>query len=107
MSSMWCMGAFERRAAAEAGLPHFALVERVHGRAGGALEVIGELLHVGHGADDAEAAGRVEAGRNPQLDGLVPVHRAPGVGGAQPEQLQQPTDVSTYLSNRYVALRYP
>lgn len=66
-------------------LPHFALVVWVHGRAGGALEVLGELLHVGQRANDAEAAGRVEAGRDAQLDRLVPVHRAPRVRRAQPE----------------------
>lgn len=71
-----------------AALPHFALVGGVHGRADWALEVCGELLHVGERSGDAEAAGRVEAGRDAQLDGLVAVHRAPRVGRAQPEQLQ-------------------
>lgn len=68
-------------------LPHFALVHRVHGGAEGAAEVGGELLHVGERAHHAEPAGRVEAGRDAQLDRLVPVHRAPGVCSAQPEHL--------------------
>lgn len=53
------------------------------------MEVLGELFHVGHGADDAEAAGSVEAGGDAQLDGFVAVHGAPSVGSAQPEQLKQ------------------
>lgn len=85
-------------------LPHFALVVGVHGRAGGALEVVCELFHVGHGADDTEAPGSVESGRDPQLYSLVPVHCAPGVGRAQPEQLRK-TNSCTYLT--IVAMRYP
>lgn len=59
----------------------------VHVRADGAVEVLGELVHVGKGADDAEAAGRVEAGGNAKLQGFGAVRGAPRVGGAHPEEL--------------------
>lgn len=67
------------------GLPHFALIGGVHRRSKGALEVVGELFHVGHRPDDPEAAWRVEPGGDPQLDGFVAVDGAPGVRSAQPE----------------------
>lgn len=76
-------------------LPHFAFVDGVHRWSGGTFEVLGEFLHVGEGADDTEASGRVESGRDAQLDRFVPVYRAPGVGRTQPEQLQAS---NTYLT---------
>lgn len=63
-------------------LPNFTFVNWIHGGAEGAVEVFGELLHVGHGPDDAEAPRRVEPGRDAHLDRLVAVHRAPRVGRA-------------------------
>lgn len=88
-------------------LPHFALFARIHGAAGRAVEVFGELGHVGHGPEHAEAARRVEAGRDAQLDGFVAVHRAPGVGGAHPEQLRANGQPFIGLSTCLIRLRRP
>lgn len=51
-------------------LPNFALLRRIHFGAFGALEVHRELFHVAHWSEDAEHAGRVDAGGDAHLHRL-------------------------------------
>lgn len=67
--------------------PHLALVDRVHGGAERAPEVVAEILQVGERADDAEPAGRMEPGGDAVLERLRPVLGTPHVRRAHPEHL--------------------
>lgn len=69
------------------GLPDGALLLGVHLRAERAIEVLGELVHVRERPQDAELAGAVESSGDAELHRLWPVLAAPGVRGADPEQL--------------------
>lgn len=65
--------------------PDFTLVRRVHGRAGRALEVLGELLGVGDGADDPEAGGAVRVSNEAFVGALGRADGAPDLCEATKE----------------------
>jgi len=49
-------------------LPHFAFLNRIHGRTLRTLEVLGEVLHIAERSKDAELGWRVHAGSNTHLE---------------------------------------
>lgn len=63
--------------------PDLALVTRVHGRAGRAVEVLRELPGVGDGADDPEAGGAVGVRDEALMCALGRADGAPDLGGGK------------------------
>ena len=61
--------------------PHLALVllGGVHVGPHRAVEVPGEVVHVGEGSLDTELVRTVDTGENPQLEGLGPVLGTPDI----------------------------
>ena len=68
-------------------LPNAALVNPVHGRPNGTVEVLGKLVHVGEGSLDPEHVWGMHPGHYPQFEGFGPVLGAPDIGCAHPEKL--------------------
>jgi hypothetical protein len=71
----------------KASLPYFALLLRIVPRPPGTLEVLGEGLQVGGGAQDAVHAGRVITGFDLLFQGRRPKLGAPDLTPADPEEL--------------------
>ena len=68
-------------------LPHAALVFWIHGTPQGAVEVLGKVLVVAHGAQDPELTGRVDARQDGVFQRVITEFRAPDLTKRDPEQL--------------------
>ena len=68
-------------------LPNATLVNSVHGRPDGAVEVLCKLVHVGEGSLDPEHVWGMHPGHHPQLERFGPVLGAPNISCAHPEKL--------------------